>query len=162
MPAELTRSNLHGWDGRHKEEITMAVLERWSPFRELEMMEQRMRRLLPALSAEPTVAPAADIYEADGEIVVELEVPGYEEKELDIEVKDRTLTIKGHRASETEKTEKKLRLHERLEATFERSFELPAEADVKGLKATYGTGVLTLHVPKAPQATPLRIPIEAS
>jgi len=142
----------------------MAVLERWSPFREMELMEQRMRRLFPALTfgTPVPVAPAADIYETDGEIVVELEVPGYEEKGLGIEVVDRTLTVKGHRASETEKQDKKLRLHERLEASFERSFELPAECDTGHLKATYGTGLLTLHVPKEPHATPVKVPIEAS
>lgn len=137
----------------------MPVLERWTPFRDLEVMEQRMRRLLPNITVAPVFTPAADIYETKDELVFELEVPGYEEKELDVEVREHTLTITGRREAESEKKEKTLRLHERLEATFERSFQLPAEADGEHLKAIYGKGILTLHVPKTAQPKTLKIPI---
>lgn len=139
----------------------MALLEKWTPLRDMELMEQRMRRMFPSLTVTTSVVPAADIYETGGEIVVELEVPGYERKELEIEVSDHTLTVSGQRAKETEKTEKTLLTHERLESMFERSFQLPSEADTGHLKATYGTGVLTLHIPKTSQQPPLKIPIEA-
>ena len=56
-----------------------SVLERWTPFRDLELMDQRVRRLFPTLL--PPVAPATDIIETKDEIVFEPEVPGYEEKE---------------------------------------------------------------------------------
>ena len=135
----------------------MPVLERWTPFRDFELMEQRMRRLLPPLAASMT--PAADIFETKDEYVFEVEVPGYAEKELDVEVSDHTLTIGGKREVEKESTEKAVRLHERLESSFERSFQLPGEADLEHLRATYGKGVLTLHVPKSAQPKPLKVPV---
>lgn len=137
----------------------MSVLERWAPFRELELMEQRMRRLLPPFTLTPSFTPAADIYETKDELVLELEVPGYEEKELNVEVSDHTLRVSGERKAESEKKDKTLRVHERLEATFERSFELPDWADGEHLTATYDRGILTLHVPKAAQPKPVKIPI---
>lgn len=138
----------------------MTVLEKWAPFRDLELMEQRMRRLFPSLIVSPAFTPAADVYETEKEFVFEVEVPGYEQKELAIEVIDHTLTIKGQREAETEKTQETLRLHERLESTFERSFALPVDADSEHLRATFGKAVLTLHVPKVTQAKSRRIPIE--
>jgi HSP20 family protein len=137
----------------------MPVLEKWTPFRELELMEQRMRRVFPGLFVAPTFTPAADVYETNDEFVFEVEVPGYEEKELAVEIHDHTVTIRGERAVEKEKKEKALRLHERLESTFERSFQLPIEVDSTQLKAVYGKGVLTLHVPKSEQTKPLKVPI---
>jgi HSP20 family protein len=135
----------------------MPVLERWTPFRDLELMEQRLRRLLPPIPAP--VTPAADIFETNDEFVFELEVPGYEEKELDVELSDHVLTITGKRRVEKESTEKEMRLHERLESAFERSFQLPTQTDGEHLKATYGKGILTLHVPKTAQPTPFKVPI---
>lgn len=126
----------------------MPKLEKWTPFRELDMMDRRMRRFFEDLGVVPALTPAADIYETNGELVVELEVPGFDEKELEIEVRDRTLSIVGERAEETEKTEKAVRLHERFEKRFERRFELPAGIDGEHVAAEYSKGVLTVHVPK--------------
>ena len=135
----------------------MPVLERWTPFRDLELMDQRLRRIFPTLL--PTITPATDIVETKDEIVFELEVPGYEETELDVEVGDHMLTVAGRREVEKESTEKAVRLHERLESMFERSFQLPLEADAEHLKASYGKGILTLRVPKTARPKPLKVPI---
>ena len=135
----------------------MPVLERWTPFRDLDLMDQRMRRLFPTLM--PPITPAADIIETKDEIVFELEVPGYEEKELDVEVDDHMLTVAGRREAEKESTDKAVRLHERLESAFERSFQLPLEADSEHLKASYDKGILTLRVPKTARPKPLKVPI---
>lgn len=93
--------------------------------------------------------------------MVELEVPGFAEKELDIEVAERTLTVKGERTEEKETGDKTLRLRERLDASIERSFMLPTEADIEHMTATYGEGVLTLRVPKVAQVKPHKIGILA-
>jgi hypothetical protein len=69
-------------------------------------------------------------------LIVELEAPGFDEKELSLEVSDHTLTIKGERAKEKEEREKTFYLHERIEKHFERQFKLPPEADVEHVKAT--------------------------
>ena len=138
----------------------MPVLERLTPFRDLELMEQRMRRLFPSLVLSPAFAPATDVYETSEEVVFEVEVPGFEEKELQIEVVDHTLVVKGERTARSEKSEKDFRLHERLESTFERSFALPGELDGTRVKAVYDKGLLTMHIPKIAELKPRKIPIE--
>jgi len=88
-------------------------------------------------------------------------VPGYDEKELALEVTDHTLIVKGERLEEKEEKEKTFYLHERLEKHFERSFTLPAEADVDKMKAKFEAGVLKVHVPKVEAAKPRKIEIAA-
>ena len=137
----------------------MPKLEKWTPFRELDLMDRRMRRFFEELGVVPALAPAADVYETDGELVVELEVPGFDEKELEIEVRDHTLSVTGERAEQMEKKDKTLRLRERLEKRFERRFELPAGIDGEHVAAEYTKGVLTVHVPKASHEEPRKVEI---
>jgi HSP20 family protein len=139
----------------------MAITKR-TPFTELDSMERRMRRVFEEIGFAPVLAPAADVYETDDEFVVELEVPGYEEKELSIEVIDHTLAIRGVRAKTTEEKTKEFALHERLEREFERRFILPTEADTEHLKAVFGKGVLAVHAEKVPTAKPKKVAITKS
>src|SRR3972149_639485 len=111
-----------------KEGLAMTLVK-WSPLAELEAMERRMRRLFDEAGFAPAALPAADVYETDDEIVVELEVPGFEEKELEIEVADHTLTVKGQRTETKEEKEKAFQLKERLQSPFERRFPLPTGTD---------------------------------
>lgn len=137
----------------------MPLLEKWTPFRELDLMDRRMRRFFEELGVAPALAPAADFYETEGEVVVELEVPGFEEKELEIVVSDHVLAVSGEREEEKERTEKTHRLHERLEKRFERRFELPVDVDSEHVTATYAKGVLTVRVPKTAHEKPRTIEI---
>ena len=129
----------------------MAIV-RWTPFTELDSMERRMRRIFEEIGFAPGLAPAADVYETDDEYVVELEVPGYEEKELSIEVSDHTIAVKGLREKVKEEKTKEFTLHERLEREFERRFVLPREADTEQVKAVFSKGVLEVHAQKVPTA----------
>jgi HSP20 family protein len=99
--------------------------EDWlTPIREFNRMERRMRRLVGDPRLAPPLAPAADVYEADGELIVELEVPGFDETQLEVEVFDHTLVVRGKRETDAGKQVQKLRLRERLEDYFERRFSL--------------------------------------
>jgi HSP20 family protein len=138
------------------------AITRMTPFRELDSMERRVRRLFEEIGFAPVLAPAADVYETDDEFVVELEVPGYEEKELSIEVSDHTLAIKGVRTRTTEEQTKEFALHERLEREFERRFVLPSEADTEHVNAVFGKGVLEVHAQKVPSAKPKKVAITKS
>ena len=137
----------------------MASLVKWSPFRELDLIERQMRRMLEDVGIAPAMLPAADVYETEDEFVLEVEVPGYAEKELTIEAFDHTVAISGERKVVEERKEKTFRLHERLEKHFERRFELPPEADTEHLRAVFEKGVLEVHAPKSPEAKPRKIPI---
>jgi HSP20 family protein len=137
----------------------MPALEKWIPFPELDMMERRMRRMFEDFGLAPALAPAADVYETTDEYVVELEVPGFDEKQLAIELSDHTLTVKGERKEEVSTKEKTPRLRERLESTFQRRFQLPYDTDSEHLTAAYSKGLLTLHVPKTETHKPRRVEI---
>jgi len=137
----------------------MPLLEKWTPLRELELIDRRMRRFFGELGVTPTLTPAADVYEANGDLVVEVEVPGFDESELKIEVRDHTLAISGERSEKTERDVSAVRLHERLERAFERRFELPAEVDAEHVQAQYSKGVVTIRVPKGTERAPRTIEI---
>jgi HSP20 family protein len=137
----------------------MPLPDKWTPLRELDLMDRRMRRFFEELGFVPPTAPAADVYETGSELIVELEVPGFDAKELEVEVFDHTLSIAGERTELVEKKETTLRLHDRLETKFERRFALPAEIDGEHIKAEYLKGVLTVHVPKVAQVTPRKVEI---
>jgi HSP20 family protein len=138
------------------------TIVKWTPFTELDSMERRMRRLFEEIGFAPALAPAADVYETDDEFVIELEVPGYEEKELSIEVTDHTLAIKGMREKTTEETTKEFALRERLERAFERRFVLPTEADTEHLRAVFTRGVLEVHANKPQTAKPKKVAIQGA
>jgi HSP20 family protein len=137
----------------------MTTLVKWMPFQDLDVLERRMRRVLEDVGVVPEPLPAADLYETQDEVIVKLDVPGFEETELEIEVTDHTLVVKGERTEETEKKDKTFYLHERLEKHFERRFMLPTEADLAKAKASFGKGVLEVHVPKVeePKARTIEI-----
>lgn len=135
------------------------TLMRRNPLQELDAMERRMRRIFDEAGIAPAPLPAADVYETEGEWVFELEVPGFEEKQLTVEVSDHTLTVKGERLERREEKGKTFRVQERLAKEFERRFELPAEAETGKLAADFKDGVLTVHAPKAKAATPRKIAI---
>ena len=137
----------------------MATRVRWTPFRELDLMERHMRRVFDDVGSVPAPLPAADVYETPQEFVVELEVPGFAEKDLGLEVTDHTLVVKGAVKEAREEKEKTFLLRERLERTFERRFSLPELADTEKVTATFKEGVLELHAPKIAAAKPRKIAI---
>jgi HSP20 family protein len=137
----------------------MMTIDKWMPLHELDSMERRMRRLFENSGFAPPQLPAADVYETADEFVVELEVPGYAEKELDIVLSERTLTVKGEQTGTTQEKKKDFHLHERLEREFERRFALPSEADTARLKATFDKGVLKIEAPKVAAAKPKTVEI---
>ena len=139
----------------------MTTLIKWAPSQEFDVIDRRMRRMLEGFGVAPAPLPAADLYETEKELIVELDVPGYDEKELALEVSDHTLTVKGERLEEKDEKDKTFYLHERLEKHFERSFTLPVDTEVEKVKATFDTGVLKVHVPKIEAAKPRKIEIAA-
>lgn len=141
----------------------MAALVKQPLLPEFDAMERRFRRMfegMPMMSAfMPSATPAADVYETPEEYIVEIEVPGYDEKELGIEVSDHTLTIKGAREETKEEAKKTFRLHERLERSFERTFVLPSGTDGEHVRAQFAKGVLKVYAPKLSTTKPRTVAI---
>ncbi|AEF82257.1 Hsp20/alpha crystallin family protein [Leadbettera azotonutricia] len=97
--------------------------------------------------------PAMDVRETEKSYVLEAELPGYDEKEIEVHLDNNTLTIESKR--EEEKKEEKndnYMIRERRSSSFARSFKLPENADPEGISALFKNGVLTLEISKRAEA----------
>jgi HSP20 family protein len=145
----------------------MTVLTRWDPFRELATVQDRMNRLFQdsfGTSREEGLttaafAPAVDIYEDEHNITLKVEVPGIEEKDIDVRLENNTLTIRGERKFEKEEKEENYRRVERQYGSFSRFFTLPNIVDSENVDASYDKGVLEIRLGKKAEAKPKQIKV---
>lgn len=148
----------------------MAIVRWKDPIRELSSIHERMNRLFgeafgPLREQEEgwprSWEPAVDIYEADDAIVVKAEVPGIERDQVNVEVKDGILMLRGERKFEQEVKEENYHRIERSYGTFQRSFTLPSSVDPDKVHAKLRNGVLEVTLRKKEQARPKQIRISA-
>ena len=116
------------------------------------------------LSSNESWSPSVDVREEDGQYILEAELPGMSEKDIDVNVNDGLLTITAKKAEVQEKkadSDKgyKFLLRERRNRQFSRSFRLPGSADQGKIHADYQNGLLTLEISKAQEARPRTIKI---
>ncbi|HLC21294.1 MAG TPA: Hsp20/alpha crystallin family protein [Candidatus Methylomirabilis sp.] len=149
----------------------MMAIVRWDPFRDVTTLQDRMNRLFDqALSrtradeeeglTASTWAPAVDIFETADSIVMKAELPGVSRDNIDIQVRDNTLTLKGERKFEREvKDENYLRI-ERSYGAFHRAFGLATVIQQDQIKAVFKDGVLEVTMPKAEEAKPKQVKVE--
>jgi HSP20 family protein len=102
------------------------------------------------------------VTETDKELEITAELPGLEEKDVQINVADNLLTIKGEKKAETEQKDKNYRLVERSYGSFARTLELPAGINPDQIKASIAKGVLTVTVPKPAPAQTKKIEVKAA
>ena len=126
---------------------------RWDPIRDLLAIQQRLDRYAPGPEGW---APPVDLHETDDAYVLTAEVPGLAREDLQIHVHDGRLTLTGTRHERPVPCEQYHRV-ERGHGTFNRSFQLPLPIAVDGIAADLKDGVLTVTVPKSPEAPPRRI-----
>jgi HSP20 family protein len=98
------------------------------------------------------MAPAVDFAEKEKEYEITAELPGLDEKDIEIKLVNDILTIKGEKKEEKEEREKDYYLCERRYGSFMRSFQMPAGVDTGKIEATFAKGVLTVKLPKTPEA----------
>jgi len=144
----------------------MTVLTRWDPFRELNVLQDRMNRLFqdyaPRGEQDLTTGnfvPPVDIYEDEHSVTLKVEVPGLDPKDVDVQVENHTLTIKGERKFEKEEKEENFHRIERRYGSFVRSFTLPTTVDTDNVKADYENGVLKIQLAKRAEAKPKQIKV---
>ncbi len=97
-------------------------------------------------------APAVDMVEGEKAFELTAELPGMDEKNIEVKVADGRLTIKGEKQEEKEEKKKDYYLQERRFGSFERSFELPEGVDADKIEASFKKGILTVTLPKKPEA----------
>jgi len=108
------------------------------------------------------LTPTIDVAETDKQIEITVELPGLEEKDVQINVSDNTLTIRGEKKAEREQKDKDYHLVERSYGSFARTLELPAGVNADDIKATISKGVLSVTVPKPAPAQVKKIQIKAA
>ena len=152
----------------------MAIV-RFDSFRDLVGLQDRMSRMFdesfrglgrPAAREDWALggswAPAVDIYEHDGNIVLKAELPGVDPKDVDVRLENNTLTLSGERKVDNEVKQESYHRVERVYGAFTRSFTLPSLLDQEKIKAEYKDGVLKITLPKREEAKPKQINIAIS
>jgi len=99
-----------------------------------------------------SVMPAMDIVEKDGAFEVTAELPGLDAKDIDVQIANGMLTIKGEKHEEKEEKTKGRYVSERRYGSFRRTLEVPAGVNTDKIEASYRSGVLTVTLPKSPEA----------
>jgi HSP20 family protein len=145
----------------------MTSIIRRDPFRDMMSLQSAMDRLLDSALVGPNLAwpgdtfnMATDIVENQDEYIVKVTVPGIEVDDLEITYNNNVLTIKGDVKEEKNVEESQYILRERRLGSLTRSFSLPSNVKAENIQAQYNDGILTLHLPKAEEAKPKRIPVQ--
>jgi HSP20 family protein len=146
------------WRSRRAGGEVLPSREIWEPFgslrRDMERVFEDFSRDfgwgLPA-AAGAGMAPRVDVSETDTELKIEAELPGVEEKDVEVVLSEGRLTIKGEKKQEKEEKKKDYHMVERSYGSFARSIALPFQADPDKVKATFAKGVLNVTVPKPPE-----------
>jgi HSP20 family protein len=149
----------------------MTLMTGWESLRELSAMQDRMNRvnrlIREGYSPEgpeealttTTLAPLVDIYEDEHNILLRIEVPGIDEKDIDVGIQNNTLTVHGERKIEKEEKEENFRRVERQYGSFTRSFTLPSSVDPEQVSARCDKGVLNINLAKKAEAKPTQIKV---
>ena len=145
----------------------MAII-RWDPFRDLITLREKMNRLFEDTFAArgeekdfmaSTWTPSVDIYETENDVVLTAEIPGIEDKGIEIKIEDSTLSITGERKLEKETKEENYHRIERAYGTFYRSFTIPHNVDQDKIQAEHENGVLKITMPRKPELKPQKVKI---
>lgn len=151
----------------------MAIVK-WEPFGELSTLRRQMDHLIESFFGRESLSyererwiPAVDVAETKDEIVVKVEVPGMDDKDISVTLSSDNLIIKGEKKSEKEEKDKHFHRIERCCGSFQRVINLPVAVDQEKIavdqekiKANYIKGVLEIHLPKKAEAKPKEIPIK--
>ena len=146
----------------------MTLVTRWDPFREFVTIQDRLNRLFRESQGgegghesltTSSFAPPVDVYEDEHNVVLKIEVPGIEEKDIDVRIENNTLTVHGERKFEKEEKEENYRRVERQYGSFTRTFALPNTVDAEKVQANYDKGVLRIQLAKKAEARPKQIKV---
>ncbi len=146
-------------------------LTKWSLLPNISSLQNEMNRMLdqffrgevPEFSLESgTWLPPVDLSETADKVIVKVEVPGIDPKEIDISIQDNTLLIKGEKKEEKEEKGKNYYRMERRYGNFSRSIALPASIDANKVSAECKNGVLEITLQKKEEVKPKQISVKVS
>jgi len=125
--------------------------------RDLRAWQERLERL--SVSRTDSWTPPIDVYETDDRYVVAAELPGLTREDIDVQVENNTLTIKGQRRQDSDVKKENYHRVERCYGAFSRSFSLPNTIDSTKVRAEYHDGVLTVTLPMREESKPRQIQV---
>ncbi len=153
------------------------ALELWrgrgmaSPFRELARMERQMGDVFGRFFQDWPWAgltergrawvPAVDMIDRPDEVIVRADLPGLEQKDVNVTIQEGVLTVRGERKAEPEEKEEDYYCCERTFGAFARSLSLPPGVDAEKVKATFKNGILEIHLQKSKEAKGKKVEIKA-
>lgn len=156
-------ANRHITPWQHKRSSDLDVRRETDPILSLKI---EMNRMFESFFEQPFglrsmedwkgFAPSIDVYETEKEIMVDAELPGMDEKDIEITLGNNILTISGKRESEETEKGKSFYRHELSYGSFKRSIQLPDEVDEDKIDATYSKGILKIVLPKSEQSVSQR------
>lgn len=140
------------------------ALRTWDPWRELSAFERQMDELLGrvgqrALRANGPWAPALDAFHTKDDFVIRLELPGVRPEDVDVEIQENVLVIRGERHFEDEVEDGSFMRRERSYGRFERQILLPEGTDADAIQATFDLGVLEVRVPHPKAVAPKKVKV---
>ena len=143
-------------------------VERWDPFREVGDFQSELNRVFDGFfgrtgtmpGGDRVWAPAVDMYETKDDLVVTAELPGVNEKEVQLSITGDVLSLRGERTLNQDTSQENFHRGERWYGRFERHLSLPISVQADKVKATYRDGVLTITLPKAEEIKPKSIKID--
>ncbi|QOJ29144.1 MAG: Hsp20/alpha crystallin family protein [Ignavibacteriales bacterium] len=135
------------------------TLVRFEPFKELEYLNNRLRRIFDetpvTVKETPGIFnPRLNVFEDNQNLYIEAEIPGVNKEDLKISLQDNTITISGEKKFEDEKKEKNYYRVERRYGSFRRSFSLPVEVNDSKVEAKFENGVLKVSLEKVVEQQP--------
>lgn len=135
------------------------ALIKWTPFPFVDSFEE-MDKMMEWPSVANSFTPAIDVYEDKGDVVVEAPLAGIDPDKVEIAIESGVLTIKGESEKKSEVEDKNYYRKEIRSGSFYRTVSLPAKVDADQAEANYDKGILTIRVPKAPEAKPRTIAVK--
>ena len=135
-------------------------LSHYDPLANLRVFEDAFTRVLTEPQSNRPWSPSVDIYETENELVLKVDLPDVDLKDIDVSLENQTLTIAGERKFEQKDSGKGFHRIERSYGRFVRSFAVPNSFDTGNIGADYKNGVLTVTLPKTEAAKPRQIKVE--
>ena len=140
----------------------------WSAFDQLSSLREEINRFFDvpldggSSGVFNTWAPALDLYEDKDSLILKAELPGMKKEDIDISIHDNTITVSGERKNEKKYESSETSRAERFFGRFQRTLALSKKVDMGGVKAVYQDGILTVTLPKAPEAKPRQIAVQTN
>ena len=147
---------------REEEETNMRAIVRHTRPRNASLwndMDRLFNNFFEDLPQDGFYATRVDVREDEGRYLLEAEIPGFSEKDVDVKVDDNLLTISSVNVENSGKTEARYLVRERKIREFSRSFVLPKDVDNEKISGSFSNGILTLTMEKRPEAKPRQIEI---